>query len=134
MTKPTGRPPGRPKGSRTKKTRDIAERALAAGYEPLEVMIKAMRVAVDAGAWDKAADLASKCAPYCHPKLNAVEVSGKDGGPIEWSRKTPAELEQALYDEYLSLGLSDDKARALAGAASSPDDGEGAGAPGVVTH
>jgi len=30
-----------------------------------------------------AAEVASKAAPYCHPRLNAVEVTGKDGTPLE---------------------------------------------------
>jgi hypothetical protein len=38
---------GRPKGALTKKTRLIAEQAMAEGITPLEVMVKAMRHALN---------------------------------------------------------------------------------------
>ena len=46
---------GRPKGALTTRTREIAEKAFAAGITPLEMMLKAMTVHHDNGDWDKAA-------------------------------------------------------------------------------
>lgn len=40
---------GRPKGARTKRTREIAEKAALAGITPLEAMLQAMRHYYEAG-------------------------------------------------------------------------------------
>jgi hypothetical protein len=72
---------GRHKGSLTKRTREIAEKAIAEGITPLEVMLRAMKEHVDAKRWDQASAIAKDAAPYVHPRLAAVEHAGKDGGP-----------------------------------------------------
>ena len=91
------------------RTRKIAEKAAADGLTPLEVMLDNMTFAhKGAGAFlekliaeheqtpiDKfnaykemmtlravAQEAAKDAAPYMHPRLAAVEVSGKDGDPI----------------------------------------------------
>lgn len=93
---------GRKPGAVTKRTREIAEKAVEQGITPLEVMLGTMREL-----WNKAekgesglsgdkivtpldyrlqaADVAQKAAPFVHPKLANVEaqLSGPDGGPIE---------------------------------------------------
>lgn len=114
---------GRPSGALTTRTRAVAERALAEGKSPLEVMLDNMRhfqqVALDAeatfdgltaeeftgsdiertpeeqfklllaqvkraaGLRQVAHDCARDAAPYMHARLQAVEHTGKDGGPIE---------------------------------------------------
>lgn len=77
---------GRPKGSRspaTIKRKEIAERALAEGITPLEVMLRTMRDHFAAGRLDQASAVAKDAAPYMHPRLAAVEHSGPGGGPIE---------------------------------------------------
>lgn len=73
---------GRKKGSLTKKNRDIAEKALADGITPLEVMLKAMRMKADDGDWTGAAAIAKDAAPYMHAKLASVEQTGPGGGPM----------------------------------------------------
>jgi hypothetical protein len=71
---------GRPKGSANKKTQEIVAKALEQGITPLEYMLGVMRdVAADTERRD---DMAKACAPYLHPRLQAVEHSGKDGGDI----------------------------------------------------
>lgn len=117
---------GRKAGAVTKRTREVADRALAEGKAPLEVMLDNMRhfqqVALDAEATlegltaDEFAgtvsdqtpeqqfktllaqvkktagfrQLAQECArdaaPFMHPKLSAVEHTGKDGGPVKLER------------------------------------------------
>jgi hypothetical protein len=93
---------GRKPGAVTKKTREIADKAVEQGITPLEVMLGTMR-----DLWSKAesgemgmngekvitpldyrlqaAEVAHKAAPFVHPKLANVEaqISGPDGGPIE---------------------------------------------------
>ena len=89
-----GRRPGagRKVGATTKKTREIAEQAVAEGITPLEVMMRAMRKFVEnaekmagvdeAGSMSlmkEAADVAKNAAPYIHPRLAAMEITGKNG-------------------------------------------------------
>jgi hypothetical protein len=97
---------GRKPGATTKKTREIADKAVELGITPLEVMLGTMRelwmtaekgeITVSGeGATAKiltpmdyrlmASEVANKAAPFVHPKLANVEaqISGPDGGPIE---------------------------------------------------
>lgn len=78
---------GRKLGSATRKTREIAEKAIAEGLTPLEVMLRAMQEHVSALRWDDAASVAKDAAPYVHPKLAAIEHTGAEGGPIEMVSK-----------------------------------------------
>lgn len=84
---------GRPKGAATRKTAEIANQAAEQGITPLEVMLASMRAL-----WDEATDdagavidpakakeataVAKDAAPYIHPRLQAVNHSGPDGGPL----------------------------------------------------
>jgi hypothetical protein len=73
---------GRKAGAATRKTREIADRAALQGITPLEVMLEAMNSFRDKGDIEKAAGFAKDAAPYIHPRLAAVELTGKDGGPV----------------------------------------------------
>lgn len=73
---------GRKPGGRNKKSREIADRAAAEGVTPLEVMLKAMREHYDAKRYDLAASIAKDAAPYMHPRLASVEMSGDPDSPI----------------------------------------------------
>jgi hypothetical protein len=100
---------GRKPGGATKKTREVANKAAETGLTPLEVMLDNMTFAhseahrmlsnlLQVGAeipdaFDQykellrfrgmAQECAKDAAPYIHPKLSAVEVTGKDGGAVE---------------------------------------------------
>lgn len=83
-----GRRPGagRKKGSATKKTREIADRAAEEGLTPLEFMLQMMRRPTDhedpkiqALRESMAFEAAKAAAPYVHPRLAAVEHTGADG-------------------------------------------------------
>lgn len=74
---------GRKPGSLSRKTREIAERASTEGITPLEVMLRAMRHYFDAGDLTRAAAIAKDAAPFCHPRLSAVEHSGVTQGPSQ---------------------------------------------------
>ena len=73
---------GRKKGATAFKTREIAERAMAEGITPLEVMLGAMRTAWENGDREKAANHAKDAAPYMHPRLAAVQHSGDADNPL----------------------------------------------------
>lgn len=83
---------GRKPGSKTKKTVDIALKAAEEGITPLEYMLSILR---DPNALPERRDWAAeKSAPYMHPRLQAHEVSGKDGGPLEFSQ-----IQRVVIDE-----------------------------------
>ncbi len=89
---------GRKAGAITKKTRLIAEKALleievADGVTPLEVLLIAMRGHAAAQNWYDAVSIAIAAAPYLHPKLSAVEIAGKGGGPVRIER-----IERVIVD------------------------------------
>lgn len=95
---------GRKKGSSNKVNAEIKARLAKSGKTPLEViqavMLKFLSAAetlekqggdvvVDAriiaalDLYERASEAASKAAPYCHAKLQSIEHTGKDGGPIK---------------------------------------------------
>lgn len=83
---------GRKSGSASKRTREIADRAVAEGVTPLEIMLGAARILWQAALGDgqnidhdkvaAAASIAKDAAPYVHPRLASVEHKGADDGPI----------------------------------------------------
>jgi hypothetical protein len=94
---------GRKTGSLSKRTREIAEVAAAKGITPLEVMMKVMHQLYEEASniqdeelGDKAlanearikllnmaATVGRHAAPYVHPRLSAIEHTGKDGAPLQ---------------------------------------------------
>jgi hypothetical protein len=76
-----GRRPGqgRPKGSATKKSKEVRDRAALTGLTPLEVMIEAMRYYEAQGNRDRASAIAKDAAPYMHPRLNSTDIGNKVG-------------------------------------------------------
>ncbi|WP_051952573.1 hypothetical protein [Methylocapsa aurea] len=85
---------GRRKGSTTTRTREIAERAFEEGVTPLEYMLSVMR---DIGAQPAVRlDAAKYCAPYVHPRLAAIEMTGRNGGPIETVDSSPLETARRI--------------------------------------
>jgi len=72
---------GRPPGSASRKTREIADRAAEEGLTPLEFMLQVMRN--EANEPRERLSAAVAAAPYIHPKLASIEHTGKDGGAIE---------------------------------------------------
>ena len=69
---------GRKQGSLTRKTREVAEKAMASGLTPLDYLLQVMR---DPEALAPVRmDAAKAAAPYCHPRLasQTVEVEGAE--------------------------------------------------------
>ena len=74
---------GRKKGSLGQRTRLIAEAALVSGEAPLNVLLGIMRKAYADNDLSLALDAARAAAPFCHPRLAAIEFAGEGGGPIK---------------------------------------------------
>ena len=73
-----GRRPGsgRKPGAATRVSREVADRLAGEGLSPLELIVGMMRKYHAEGKFALALDAAVKAAPYLHPRLAAVEVSG----------------------------------------------------------
>jgi hypothetical protein len=95
MARPKGLPKtgGRTKGSSNRRTKEIADRIMAEGITMAEIMVEAARAlwrsslgpdgqVINLELATEAGELAVKAAPYFHPKLAAVEHTGKDGSPL----------------------------------------------------
>lgn len=103
---------GRPKGSANKRTREIADRAAEEGMTPLEFMLKIMRAEPPEGLQqrDELAvqamrfEAAKAAAPYIHPRLAAVEHTGKDGKDLIPQNPLPPTLS---LDEWQKLVAPD---------------------------
>jgi hypothetical protein len=71
---------GRQKGSRNKRTEAQVAAIENSGLTPLDYMLTVLR---DPEAkCDLRMEAARSAAPYVHPKLSNVELTGKDGGPL----------------------------------------------------
>lgn len=94
---------GRRPGSPNKATAEREARIAASGLTPLDYMISLMRDAnLDV---PTRLDAAKSAAPYVHAKLQAIQLTGKDGGPI----KVEDSVRQELMSRILgSLRHKDD--------------------------
>lgn len=80
-SKPGERRGGRSKGVPNRATAAKAAAIAASGLTPLDFLLGVMR---DTGLeLESRIDAGKAVAPYIHPKLANIEVSGKDGGPLE---------------------------------------------------
>jgi hypothetical protein len=89
-SKPGERRGGRKKGTPNKKTAEMIRAVQESGITPLDFMLQVMRGEPPEGA--KPAEIvafttlrfeaAKAAAPYLHPRLSAIECTGKDGGPV----------------------------------------------------
>jgi len=86
-SKPGERRGGRKKGSGNLKSRMIADKAMAEGITPLEVMLETMRELYHEGKKLDACAIAKDAAPYVHPRLQAIEHAGKNGDAIQVETK-----------------------------------------------
>ncbi len=92
---------GRPKGSKTKKKpleAAVESEAVARGITPAQVLQEALEMYREAKQWDKAIQVAIAFAPYRHPKLNALQVAGPGGGPIEMHHVPDADLDARIEE------------------------------------
>jgi hypothetical protein len=76
---------GRKPGSLTAKTRAIAEKCAEQGATPLEVMVEAYLKLKEEGNIVEAAKIAKDAAPYMHPRLSNIELSGDADSPVQLS-------------------------------------------------
>ena len=83
---------GRPKGSVSRLDSEARLRAFEGGLLPLEYLLGIMRD--EAQDFERRIDAAKAAAPYVHARLQAVQVSGEDGGDI----KVLHRLERVIVD------------------------------------
>ncbi len=74
---------GRKPGSLTAKTRAIAEKCAEKGETPLEVMVEAYLKLKEEGNLVEAAKIAKDAAPYMHPRLSNIELTGDSENPLQ---------------------------------------------------
>jgi hypothetical protein len=92
---------GRKRGTPNKRTRALQESVAASGLTPLDFMLSIMRNPKVRLAMRF--DAAKQAAAYVHPKLAAIEHSGKDGGPMEMKVKQVSDIEAArLIGRFLT--------------------------------
>lgn len=77
---------GRPKGGANRINDEARRRALAGGMSPLEFLLGVMRD--EKQPLEKRMDAARSAAPFVHAKLQALQHSGPDGGPIKTQSAT----------------------------------------------
>lgn len=94
---PGGKRPGagRPRGAATRRTREIADRAVADGVSPLEYMLAVMRNGDAEPA--RRDDMAKAAAAYIHPRL--ASVAAKVEGSL-----TLEELIMLSYERKATAG------------------------------
>lgn len=91
---------GRTKGTRNRKTREQQEAVSKSGLTPLDFMLNLMRTELptDASAVEKASvkalqfEAAKAAAPYVHPRLTAIEATGKGGKDLIPPPAEPIEI------------------------------------------
>lgn len=71
---------GRQPGSRNKAPSEQAKAVAATGQTPLQYLMEVYRD--KSHAVDRRVEAARSAAPYVHPRLSSVEMSGADGGPL----------------------------------------------------
>ncbi len=99
---------GRKPGSKNQRSREIADRAMAEGITPLEYLLALMRAPADhedpkvqVAREAMRFEAAKAAAPYCHPRLQAIERSGSIDTT---ARMTDAELDAAIAEGVARLG------------------------------
>lgn len=96
----TGRPRGRPKNARNKRTAETVAKAAQLGMLPHEFLCavaQGRKIGDHVPTFAERMVAARDAAPYYAPKLAATEVSGPDGGPIQHRiSSAQAELEGKL--------------------------------------
>lgn len=92
----SGNPAGRRLSPAAKTRQEVAQKALAEGTTPLEVMLEAMRIAYQEGGAAAAMPYAKEAAPYLHPKLANIEA--KMDGVIGTYAAQPIPVEERHSD------------------------------------
>jgi hypothetical protein len=70
---------GRKPGPATERTREIANQLAQEECSPIHVMVKAMKHYLAQNDFEHAVETAKSLAPYVHPRLSAIELTGEDG-------------------------------------------------------
>lgn len=79
-SKPGERRGGRKKGVPNKASAAQAAAIAASGMTPLDFLLSVMRNGNHD--WSTRVDAGKAAAPYVHPKLSSMELTGRDGAPL----------------------------------------------------
>ncbi len=74
---------GRKKGTPNKANQDIQAKLLELGCDPIEGMAIIAGRSMEEGELQLAGQMYKELAQYVAPKRKALEVTGKDGGPMQ---------------------------------------------------
>lgn len=91
---------GRPKGAQTKRTSEVAKQAAKEGITPLEYMLQVLRkedATVEEKRW-----AAEKAAPYIHPRLNSIDMSGR----LTVESMNDEQLDRLIEEKARDAGVS----------------------------
>ena len=81
---------GRKPGSINRASMEARERAAAGGVTPLDYMLAVLRD--EKADTQRRDDMAKAAAPYIHARLQAVQHTGADGGPIKTEEVSKLEI------------------------------------------
>lgn len=82
---------GRKAGSVSKKTREIADKVIASGETPLDVLVACMKAAQKRGDERAAAMYANMAAPYVHARLASISAKNTVEGTLTLITEFPGE-------------------------------------------
>jgi hypothetical protein len=88
---------GRPKGGANQLNDEARRAALAGGLSPLQFLLGVMRD--EAQPLELRVDAAKASAPFVHARLQAVSVSGPEGGPLQVETPTVLDAQLLTWDE-----------------------------------
>jgi hypothetical protein len=88
---------GRPKGGANQMNDEARRAALAGGPSPLQFLLGVMRD--EAQPLERRVDAAKASAPFVHARLQAVSVSGPEGGPLQVETPTVLNASAMTADE-----------------------------------
>ena len=108
---------GRPAGSVNRPKRQLLA-LLQEKYPNYQPVLEMTRAAVElskqaeetneANLWTQASTAHEKVAQYVTPKLKALEVTGPEGGPIEWAELSDDDLRKRAESLAATLGIGRD--------------------------
>jgi len=99
---------------------ELREKAKKLGVDPIDVMINTMKELVEAAQkarlplaqrfdfLERACTIAKDAAPYIHPKLQSVELSGNDDHPVRIAGEARDRALGAILGLAATIGTRDD--------------------------
>jgi Family of unknown function (DUF5681) len=115
----SGNRKGRPAGALAKRTQELRAKAKELGVDPIDVMIQTMQELVAEARkprrslvkrfdfLERACAIAKDAAPYLHPKLQSVELTGNDDHPVRIAGEARDRALGAILGLAATIGTRD---------------------------